>query len=199
MAVSDQVATTSSRARLRFQFLSSPAALLALALLLRLVFLALAGINAPLAGDEIQYQQLAANVAAGRGFVQNNNPFFPGQILYAWQAPLYPLSLAVLYLFLGPHPIVAKLFGILVGVATVYVTYDLARRVFSNRRAAWFTGLWAAIYPGLLTNAHLLLSETLDTFLLVLAFDLLVAAISLLEMPSTPGLLGQAKDTKDTK
>jgi 4-amino-4-deoxy-L-arabinose transferase-like glycosyltransferase len=150
--------------------------LLFLALVLRLAFLLLAGVNAPLAGDEIQYQQLAANVAAGRGFVQNNNPFFPGQVLHAWQAPLYPLSLAVLYFFFGPSALVAKLFNIAVGVVTVYVTYDLARRVFSNQRVAFVAALFAAVYPGFLTNAHLLLSETLFTFLIVLAFDLIVAS-----------------------
>jgi hypothetical protein len=179
--------------------------LLALALVLRLAFLLLAGVNAPLTGDELAYQQIAENVAAGRGFVQDNNPFFPGQVLYAWQAPLYPLSLAALYLFFGPNFIIGKLFGILLGTAVVYLTFDLARRVFpvpsvadeahpspvslgegdpsppslqkgGRREAAWLAALFVAIYPGLLTNAHLLLSETLLAFLLVLAFDLIAAA-----------------------
>jgi 4-amino-4-deoxy-L-arabinose transferase-like glycosyltransferase len=178
--------------------------LLVLALVLRLALLLLAGVNAPLTGDELAFQQIAVNVAAGRGFVQNNNPFFPGQLLYAWQAPLYPLSLAAVYLLFGTDPIIGKLFGVLLGVATVYLTFDLARRVFPNspdghetrpssgplgceqdlrlhRRgragAAWLAALFVAIYPGLLTNAHLLLSETLFTFLLVLSFDLIAAAI----------------------
>lgn len=150
----------------------------ALALTLRIIFLLLAGLNAPLVGDELAYQQIAANVAAGRGFVQNNNPFFPGQILYAWQAPFYPLNLAALYLISGPSVLVAKLFGLLLGVATVYLTYDLARRVFSaSRLAPFLAAVVVAVYPGLLTSAHLLLSETLFTFLLVLAFDLMAAAI----------------------
>lgn len=125
------------------------------------------------------------NVAAGRGFVQSNNPFFPGQLLYGWQAPLYPLSLAGLYIFFGPHPIIGKLFGIAVGVATIYVTYDLARRIFPSstnpengrsRSVAFLSAFFVAVYPGFLTGAHLLLSETLFTFLLVLAFDLVAAA-----------------------
>ncbi len=163
---------------------SSVTLLLALALLLRGAFLLLAGVDAPLVGDELAYQQIAENVATGRGFVQNNNPFFPGQTLYAWQAPLYPLSLAALYSVFGANPFVGKLYGILVGVATVYVSYDLARRVFANERIAWMAALFVAVYPGLLTSSHLLLSETLFTFLLVLAFDLLVAATTIL----TPSL-----------
>lgn len=163
--------------------------------MLRLAFLVLAGINAPLVGDELAYQQIAVNVAAGRGFVQTNNPFFPGQVFLAWQAPLYPLTLGAIYFPLGPQPIFGRLFGVLIGVATVYLTFDLARRIVPgtfptqgqdlspsrvNRhreRIAWVAALIAAVYPGLLTAAHLLLSETLFTFLLVLAFDLIAAAV----------------------
>lgn len=201
--------------------------LLSLALVLRLTFLLFAGVNAPLTGDELAYQQIAENVAAGRGFYQTNNPFFPGQVLYAWQAPLYPLSLALLYLFSGPNPIFGKLFGILIGVATVFLTFDLTRRIFPYPQliqqklsssdndpaqsslstveredpsllirgeghppfppptnggqggvAAWLAAYFVALYPGFLTGAHLLLSETLFTFFLVLAFDLLAMAIA---------------------
>ncbi|MGE5141687.1 MAG: phospholipid carrier-dependent glycosyltransferase [Rudaea sp.] len=166
--------------------------LLALALILRVIFLLLAGVRAPLAGDESQYQQIAENLAAGRGFIQNNNPFFPGQILYAWQAPLYPLLLGILYRLLSPDPLVGKLFGILLGVVTVAVVYDLARRIWrprgqtagesvgaagsSGENVALLGGFAVAAYPGFLTNAHLLLSETLFAFLLVAAFDLVIAA-----------------------
>ncbi|MGB8645550.1 MAG: glycosyltransferase family 39 protein [Anaerolineae bacterium] len=144
----------------------------------------LAGINAPLTGDELAYQQIAVNLAAGRGFVQNNNPFFPGQLLYAWQAPLYPLSLGLLYRVFGPHLLVAKLFGILTGVVAVWVVYDLARRIFpepADRSALpkipLLAALIVAIYPGLLTNSHLLLTETLFTLLLVVSFDFFVAGV----------------------
>lgn len=169
------------------KFLSSSksllTALLAGAILLRVAFLVLAGVNAPLTGDELAYQQIAENVAAGRGFFQTNNPFFPGQVLYAWQAPLYPLALGTLYALFGNHVLVAKLFGVIVSSATVYVVYDLTRRIFgslflekdhargSAERCALTAASFIAIYPGLLTHAHLLLSETLYIFLLVLAFD----------------------------
>lgn len=164
-------------------------ALLAGAFLLRIAFLLLAGVNAPLTGDELAYQQIAENVTAGRGFFQTNNPFFPGQVLYAWQAPLYPLALGILYTLFGNHVLLAKLFGVLVSSATVYVVYDLTLRVarFSFlekerahrrvNRVALTAGFLIAIYPGLLTHAHLLLSETLYIFLLVLAFDLVARGL----------------------
>lgn len=163
-------------------------ALVAFALALRVLFLLLAGVRAPLTGDEFAYQQIAENVAAGRGLFQTNNPFFPGQLLYAWQAPLYPLLLGVLYEFIGSQVLIAKLFGILVGTATVYVVYDLARRVFREpgassagannpARLALLAGFLVAIYPGFLTLAHLLLSEGLFILLLVLAFDFIARSL----------------------
>lgn len=163
--------------------------LLLLALLLRLAFLFLAGVDAPLTGDELAYQQIAENLAAGRGFVQTNNPFFPGQTLYAWQAPLYPLSLGVIYLLLGPNIFLAKLFGVILSTATVYLVYDLAQHIFRHPLLPWarddavaqgiarVSGLLIAIYPGFLTHAHLLLSETLFIFLLILAFNLVARAV----------------------
>lgn len=153
----------------------SVGALVLLALVLRVLFLILAGVNAPLTGDEPAYQQIAENFAAGRGLYQTNNPFFPAQVLYAWQAPLYPLALGILYRLAGVNPLVGKLFGVMVSAATVYVVYDLTRRVFGGdaraTRTAWLAAFLVAIYPGLLTNAHLLLSETLFIFLLLLALD----------------------------
>ncbi len=165
-------------------------ALLLCALLLRLAFLLLAGVNVPLTGDELAYQQIAENVASGRGLFQTNNPFFPGQTLYAWQAPLYPLALGLLYEIFGSNILIGKLFGILLSTATVFLVYDLTRRVFRTpvladkldesraQQIAFAAALLIAIYPGLLTNAHLLLSETQFIFLLMLAFDLAAWALA---------------------
>lgn len=162
---------------------------LLLALVLRVLFLVLAGVDAPPVGDELAYQQIAENFAAGRGLFQTNNPFFPGQSLYAWQAPLYPLLLGLLYSVLGQTLLLAKAFGILVSTATVYVTYALAFRVSRSMLPrsephsdtvrtpiALVAAFLVAIYPGLLTHAHLLLSETLFIFLLLLAFACLAHA-----------------------
>lgn len=160
------------------------AALLAFAFALRVLFLLLADIHAPLTGDELAYQQIAEHVAAGRGLFQTNNPFFPGQALYAWQAPLYPFTLGALYALLGNQIFFAKLFGVLVGTATVYVVYDAARRVFRAatdetraERIALGAGLIVAVYPGFLTLAHLLLSEGLFILFLMGAFDCLARAL----------------------
>ncbi len=183
---------------------NSIVAVVVFAFLLRVAFLILAGVNAPLTGDELAYQQIAENFAAGRGLFQDNNPFFPGQILYAWQAPLYPLTLGVLYTLFGNSILLAKLFGVIVSTAIVWIMYDLAVRVFRNiagnvaanvpylhadrnvagnvtanvpYRVAWLAAFLVAIYPGFLTHAHLVLSETLFIFLLLLAFDFVARAL----------------------
>src|SRR5262252_1484798 len=161
-------------------------ALLGFALLLRLLFMFLAGVNAPLTGDEVAYQQIAVNVAHGLGFWEDTNPFFPQQVLHAWQAPVYPLCLAAIYFVVGQKLLFAKLFGIVISTATVYLTYDLAARVFEDQRAAFASGLLLALYPGFLTNAHLLLSETLFSFCVMLAFDLVVRRTTS-HPPQVPG------------
>ena len=171
---------------------SSIFGLVLFAFVLRVLFLVLADVRAPLTGDELAYQQIAENVAAGRGFWQDNNPFFPGQILYAWQAPLYPLALGALYKIFGVNIFLAKIFGILVSTATVYMMFDLSfhvsRFTFHTSRSALknapyarvslLTAFLIAIYPGFLTSAHLLLSETLFIFLMLLAFDFVARAVS---------------------
>ena len=169
-------------------------------LALRGAFLFLAGPHAALTGDELAYHQIATNFAAGEGLYQTNNPFFPGQALFAWQAPLYPFLLGMLYAVVGPSVVAGKLFGILVSTITVYLTYDLARRVFAQgkeRAVAEPIGLAAgwmiAVYPGLLTNAHLLLSETLFTTLVLGSFSGAARALSEVEeRDSKPWLVAAA-------
>lgn len=103
----------------------------------------------------------------------------------------------------------------LIGVATVYITFDLARRIFPSlpllrngkkhsflsriighfgegETIAWLSAIFVAVYPGFLTSSHLLLSETLFTFLLVLAFDLIAASVGRSASPaSSPGKGGR--------
>jgi hypothetical protein len=179
---------------------SSLVTLVLFAFLLRVGFLFLAGVNAPLTGDELAYQQIAENFAAGRGLYQTDNPFFPEQILYAWQAPLYPLALGVLYSLFGPNILAAKFLSVIVSTATVYVMYDLTRRIFHliflnadtradtsrSTQCALLAALLFAIYPGFLTNAHLLLSETLFIFFLLLAFDFAARAVVVTTLVVSP-------------
>ena len=151
-------------------------AVLCLALVVRLTFWWFAGTDAPLGGDELEYQELAENLVNGRGFV-GHPPFFPGQEARAWQPPLYPFTLALVYAVTGVSPPAARFFQILLGVGTVYLVWRLGTNLFpQGRHTRLVAALIVALYPGLVTHAHVLLSETLFIFLLVLAVGLAISA-----------------------
>ena len=61
--------------------------------------------------------------------------------------------------------------------ATAIARRDKPTGQDSTDRIALAAGLFAAIYPGFLTNAHLLLSESLFIFLLLLAFNLVARGL----------------------
>jgi len=140
-------------------------AILAVALVSRLVFLVWAvGLESPLRGDEVNYQDHAANIAAGRGLVDSDGR--PA----ASRPPLLPLVLGAIYLVTGPHVEVGRLVQVLVGTAVVALTYLLARRLFSARIALGAAAL-AAVNPYLIFISSYVLTEGLYT---VLALSFLV-------------------------
>ena len=46
-----------------------------------------------------------------------------------FQAPLYPIALGTVYRFLGPSPVAAKLFQILLGIASCWLSYRIALHI----------------------------------------------------------------------
>jgi 4-amino-4-deoxy-L-arabinose transferase-like glycosyltransferase len=74
-----------------------------------------------------------------------------------FRAPLYAWCLGALYFLFSPSILVARLFGIAVGVASVILTYRIADNI-AGRRAALIAAVIQAIYPMLMmTEAELLL------------------------------------------
>jgi 4-amino-4-deoxy-L-arabinose transferase-like glycosyltransferase len=138
-------------------------ALLGLALVLRLGFMiGVVGFHAPIRGDEINYQDHAANLASGRGFVGAD-----GQPTAA-RPPLLPLALSALYRIFGVRVEVGRILEILLGVAVVGLTYLVAERLFSPRVALVAAAL-ATVNPYLVFISSYLLTENLYTVLLVAA------------------------------
>ncbi|MFZ1947579.1 MAG: glycosyltransferase family 39 protein [bacterium] len=131
------------------------------ALVFRLVFAVWAvGLSAPPRGDEINYQDHAANIAAGRGMIGSDGE--PS----AFRPPLFPLAVGGLYRLFGVHLQIARIFQILVGVAVVALTYLLAMRLFSPGVGLLAAAL-VAVNPYLILMSSYLLTESLYSALLL--------------------------------
>jgi len=154
--------------RLRLTRRRAVLALLCLALGLRLGFMiGVVGFHAPIRGDEINYQDHAANLASGKGFVgADGHPT-------AARPPLLPVALSGLYRVFGVRIEVGRILEVLLGVAVVGLTYLVAARFCSTRVALAAAGL-ATVNPYLIFISSYLLTENLYT-LLLLALVLVLA------------------------
>ena len=111
--------------------------------------------------DEMQYQEIAVNLAEGRGFSLN------GQTT-SWRPPLYPFVLAGLYLLTGTtDPTVARAFQTVLSLVNCLVVFALGRQLFGGTVAVG-AALVFAFYPSLLFYNNHVLTEVLFTFLLTL-------------------------------
>lgn len=91
--------------------------------------------------------------------------------------PGYPAFLAAIFAVFGVDHYRAVLFiQMFVDIGTCFFTADLAKRICSER-AAKIAFLLAAICPFLANYTAAALSETLETFLTVLALDLAISAL----------------------
>jgi len=114
--------------------------------------------------DAAQYQVLAENLADGRGY----SLLFPGLVMHptAFRPPLYPLLLAGTYKVLGTHVTVGRALNLAIGVVVVVLVYLLAERL-AGPIAGIAAGAIAAIYPPLIANDVVLLTEPLSLALLL--------------------------------
>jgi 4-amino-4-deoxy-L-arabinose transferase-like glycosyltransferase len=145
-------------------------ALLAVALLWRVVFF-LEMYASPYADnltlDSQVYHEVA--LAAAAGDWSHGETFF--------QAPLYPWALGIVYSLVGPSQTVAKLLQILLSVASCWLIFHIADRVF-DRRVALVALAISAVYGMSLYFANELLVVTVIVFLDLLGLDLLLRAAS---------------------
>jgi len=143
-------------------------ALLAVALLWRVVFF-LEMYASPYADnltlDSQVYHEVALAAAAGEW--SHGETFF--------QAPLYPWILGVVYSLVGPSQTLVKLLQILLSVASCWLIYRLADRIF-DRSVALVAFAISAVYGMSLYFANELLVVTVIVFLDLLGLDLLLRA-----------------------
>jgi hypothetical protein len=129
--------------------------------LLRLAFGIFYWNGKPLTHDEREYLSLAANIAAGRGFVYEET-LETGTGQQFGRAPGYPLFLAAIGARNdgGGTPLRVKIAQSLVGAAGVWLIGLIASRAAGARAGAVAAGI-AAVYPPLVTIPSYVLSETL--------------------------------------
>ncbi|HWW75068.1 MAG TPA: glycosyltransferase family 39 protein [Pyrinomonadaceae bacterium] len=111
--------------------------------------------------DAAQYQQLATDLAAGKGFVYEGTDHPT-----AFRPIGYPAFVAAVYAVFGPDPRAAYWFHALLGAVNVLLVVLLGRLML-GRREALLAGLLAAVYPGYVWLSRVLLSENLALPLLV--------------------------------
>lgn len=149
--------------------LTSLAAVLGVAFLLRLSWIAIADPQPTsiTGGDPFFYDVFARFISAGQGFVR-----IGGQATAQWP-PGYPAVLAVIFKAFGHKIILAKLLNVLLGTATCLLAYLIGRKVF-NRAVGLAAAAVLAIFPSQVFQPTLIMSETLATFLVAALVCLVV-------------------------
>ncbi|MBI1888847.1 MAG: glycosyltransferase family 39 protein, partial [Candidatus Spechtbacteria bacterium] len=116
-------------------------------------------------GDSYLYQNSAQTLLKLGRFSQSlASPDAPQIVL----TPGYPLFLAKIYSLFGIHNLPVILAQILLSAASLLLAYALARK-FLHQRIAFIAIVFLALDPASFVNSFLLLTETLFTFLLLLA------------------------------
>ena len=120
--------------------------------------------------DEGHYHVLATSLVEGRGFSFESGPT-------SLRPPLYPAFITALWTMSGTHSLqVVRGAQIGLSLATVWLVFWTTRRLY-DERAALYAAAITMFYPALIASNYFLLTETLFTFLVVLAIALTVAVL----------------------
>jgi hypothetical protein len=153
-----------------------PLLLLGLALAARVVLLFALGASAPPVDDERGYAAVAGSLARGEGFgftVEgtglDGEPVM--RRLLAFRAPLYPVLLAPMHLATDGSPLALRLWSCLLGALAAPLAFSLARRAHASTVVATLAGVAVALWPSHAWLSTRLLSEPLDSVLLLAAAE----------------------------
>ena len=134
------------------------------ALVVRLAYLvAFAGSYRP-RSDADHYQAIAANFAHGDG-LSASFPF-TYQHPTAFRPPLYPALLGAFYRVTGVHVGAGQLLDVALGVVVVVLAALLGAQI-AGRRGGLAAGIAVGVYPPLIANDVVILSEPLSLVLLL--------------------------------
>lgn len=131
------------------------------------------GWSADIRGDELDYHEIAVNLADGKGFEV-------GGYATARRPPLYPFVLAVLYRVVGPHAVAGRVVQLLMGALVVFLAYKVARRYFDETAGVIAAGI-VALNPFLILISGYLLTENLYMVLVLVTLLLFPTPIHLNE------------------
>lgn len=124
--------------------------------------------------DAAQYFDLARNIVNGHGYAMT----FPQLELHptAFRPPGYPSALAAVFKVFGVHMGVGagRALSLVCGLVAIALVYMLVRRI-STPLAAMVAGLCMALYPALIANDTVLLTESMSLALLAGVLLALVA------------------------
>lgn len=126
----------------------------------------------PFVGDMLVYERLGLNLLAGHGFTH-----LPSLPPTATQMPLYPLFISLIYTIFGKSHIALFLVQTGIDVATAFIIYLTAKRLFQSVRPGYVALLlWAAYLPAaeLVGTA---LTETLFTFFVIISIYMTIVFI----------------------
>ncbi|BBM83786.1 ArnT family glycosyltransferase [Candidatus Uabimicrobium amorphum] len=110
--------------------------------------------------DSTSYDQIAKNILSGKGFIENPNS-------QAVRPPVYPLFLALIYLF-NSDLVTIKIVQAVIGSCSVFLVFFLAHLLLHNVRVALIAAFLFAIDPLQIAFCSLALSETLFCFLFLM-------------------------------
>ncbi|MGA2602775.1 MAG: glycosyltransferase family 39 protein [Verrucomicrobiia bacterium] len=123
--------------------------------------------------DASFYNRYAWNLAQGNGFC-GPEPGVDGEVLSTYLPPGAPALFAVVYLIFGKSYATVRIVHALLGAASAFLLFLLAKAVVTER-AGYVAAAVYALYPSAIFYSDLLLTETLYTFSLILCLWLCVA------------------------
>lgn len=119
--------------------------------------------DSQLGGDAVDYQFLAKQIVAGKGFtLENGEPT-------AWRTPMFPATLAAIYYFCDSI-VFAQYVLIFFSSLSVILIYLLAFEIFKKPSVAIISAISWMISPIGIFLSGILYAESFSAFLLMLAF-----------------------------
>ena len=164
-------------------------AIVAVGALLRIAWIVYANRPPVTLIDPSFYTLYADRIADGQGYT------LPDGSPTAYYPPGYPIALGVVVwvvrLVASGNDVaaIAAWFNLLLGLATIVLVFELARRVFDDTRAGLVAAAIVALWPNLVFHTAVALTETLFNLLVVAALLVLVGR-GWHERPSTQRLVG---------